>query len=72
MLTLIDDIKEIQVKYNLSDQKFAKKLGVDPTNFSRIKRGLRNPGRQFLSALSQNFPELDLKIMQYMKGKEVN
>ena len=69
MNILIGAIKEVQEKYNLSDRKFALSLGIDPGHWSRVKRGRLPFGQKVLSALSQNYPELDIIIMQYMKGK---
>ena len=66
--TLIVAIGEVQAKNELNSQRFAAILGVDAGYYSRIKSGKRKPGRKFLSALSQKFPELDIAIIQHMKA----
>jgi len=69
MNTLIEAIKRVQEKYNLNDKEFSKSLGIDPGHWSRVKRELLPFGQKTLSALSQKYPELDMDIMQHMKGK---
>ncbi len=70
MNTLTEAIKQYQEKNNLSDQKFAKSIGIDPGNWSRTKRGLIKPQAKFLKALVSKIPELQLAVMNYMAEGE--
>jgi transcriptional regulator with XRE-family HTH domain len=69
MVELLLEIDKVQIKYNLNDSQFAKSLGVDPALVSRLKRGLTVPGADFLGCLARVYPELDIIVIQYLKGR---
>jgi transcriptional regulator with XRE-family HTH domain len=68
-MTLIEAIREVQKKHGMDDAKFADTLEIDRGHVCKIFGNKTQPGRKFLSALSQKFPELDYAVLQYMKGK---
>lgn len=69
---LIDKLIKIQTDNNLSDRQLSKMLGVDPANWSRVKRKQKAPGMKLLTALIREFPQLQLPVFEFMatKGKE--
>lgn len=69
MEELINNIKEVQFKYGLSDRQFSLKLKISPGLWCKVKKGKNPPGAKFLGALSENFPELDYIVLRYMKSR---
>jgi len=55
---LVNALREIQARENLSDQQFADRLGIHRISWSRIKNGRAPFGRKFLSCARQAYPEL--------------
>lgn len=70
MEKLIEAIKQMQELKGLSDQKFSKEIGLDPSWWSRIKNGKAHPGSKFLRAISRVYPELRLAVHDYMKSED--
>lgn len=68
--TLIDEIEKVRIKHGLTNGRLADVLNIDRGHWSRVRRGKTPFGHKTLSALSRNFPELDLGIMQYIKGSD--
>jgi len=66
---LIKAIEAVQAKYDLNDSQFAKTLEIDPALVSRLKRGITEPGADFLGRLTRVYPELDIIMIQYLKGR---
>lgn len=66
MHTLVEQAMRLQEMHKLSDRQFARRLGVDPSSWSRVKRGLRPPGMKILRALVKEFPGLELAAYQYI------
>ncbi len=67
---LIPQVKMVQELHKLSDRQFSIRLGISPSGFSRIQRGIKPPGMKFLTALMNEFPELKLAVYQYLDKKE--
>lgn len=70
MNQVIEMANKLQDINHLSDRKFAKRLGIDATGYSRIKRSLARPGMKFLNALVREFPETSLVVYEAItKGR---
>ena len=69
---LIEKVVKIQAENKLSDRQFSEKLGVDPANWSRVKRRIKEPGMKLLTALSREFPQLQLPVFEFMATKADN
>jgi len=63
---LIEQAMKLQAMYQLSDRAFAKRLQVDPSLWSRVKRGIRPPGMKILTAFVREFPDLSLSVYEYI------
>ena len=55
---------------HLSDFKFAKRLGVDPSTWSYIRSRHHQPGCIFLRAVIREFPELGGAVREYLGMKK--
>lgn len=67
---LVKAIKEQQEKRGLSDGKLSTLLDLNPSTWSKIKRGLKPAsGGKFLTAVAREFPELHLIILKFMTEK---
>ena len=64
---LVERIKEVQRKYNLSDAEFCRRIGIDQSIWSRLKRGKANPSGKFIKGLLREFPELIPDYMDYVR-----
>lgn len=64
MNNLIETIKKYQQDKNLSDNQFAKLLGIDRSTWAYIKSGKRNPGMKFLRAIAHELPQLSPSIYE--------
>ncbi len=69
---LIEEIKKLQELKGLkSDKDLAAAIGIDAGHWSKIKRGLAQPGGRFLKAIVEKYPELELAVHHYMiSGRE--
>ena len=68
---LIEILKHIQARDNLTDQEFADKIGIHRVSWNRIKRGTIF-GRKFLSGVRQAYPELKDAIDIFLCGEVAN
>jgi transcriptional regulator with XRE-family HTH domain len=56
---------------NQSSAQFARSLGIDPSNYSRLRNGTRRPSRSEIDAILARWPDLaywlaeDAKASQY-------
>jgi len=66
--TLFRQIDNIQKLKGLNDKQLAESLGIDSSTVSKIKHGIRQPGRKFIQALSRVYPELRMDIYQYISS----
>lgn len=66
-IMLIEILKQLQVRDNLSDQEFAEKIGIHRVSWNRIKRGTIF-GKKFLSGVRQAYPELKDDIDIFLAG----
>lgn len=69
MNTLLEAIEIVLQKYDLSDRQFCLKLDIEPSTWCRIKAGEIKPSADFLGALTRVYPELDIIVIQYLKGR---
>ena len=65
---LIDEINKLQQREGLSDRKFARSLGIDPSLLSRVKNGKASPGGKFLRAVACKYPRLRKYVNRYMES----
>ena len=55
---LVEMLKHIQARDNLTDQQFAERIGIRRGSWNRIKNYRVSFGKNFLSLLRQTYPEL--------------
>ena len=67
---LLKSIQEARVNRKLNNRQFALFLGIDVGEWSKVSRGLRNPGKTTLMAFSSKLPEAQLAVMKYMAGEK--
>jgi len=67
---LVKGMSACQAKQHLSDAKFSKQLGINPSLWSTIKRGKREPGVKVLKGIARAYPELHLAILQYLRDNK--
>lgn len=68
---LINAVVESQKKRKLSDRQLSILLKIDPSHWSRIKRGLiPASGGKFLTAVAREFPELHFIVLKCMSQAE--
>jgi len=56
----------------MTDVALAKKLGISRQLWGKVKTGKRNPGIKTLTAISREYPDLILDVMNYMAKKNGN
>lgn len=69
---LIDTLKHIQARDDLTDGQFAKKLGIHRVSWQRIKSRRKAFGKHFLSCVRQAYPELKDEIDIFLVGEATN
>jgi transcriptional regulator with XRE-family HTH domain len=62
------NVRERREARELTQEKLAKKAGLDPTYISGIERGLRNPGIKNVARLAK---ALGLATAELLKGVDV-
>jgi len=67
MDNLIESILAYKQRRKLNDRQFSKLLSVDPSTWSKIKKGDRKPGSKFFKGLA-HIPELQKALNNYMLG----
>ncbi len=55
---LVQKLIENQEREQLGTRAFARKLGVAPSVWSRVRRGENRPARAFVEAALRTYPEL--------------
>ena len=55
---------EIQVRHGWTGAKFAQKIGVSESGWSRVRRGDRQPGMRMLQGIRRAFPETTELVMR--------
>jgi len=65
---LVELLIKKQEEMNLSETEFANKLGMSRPMWYLVKSGNRQPGKKFLKATMKAFPELQLDVMNCMRG----
>jgi transcriptional regulator with XRE-family HTH domain len=63
---IIEGLKQIQKRDSLTDIQVAKKLGIHPISWNRIKNGRAKFGKKFIQAVLKAYPELALKVIEYL------
>ncbi len=61
MNTIVERLKKILSYYHLTSAQFAKELGIQKSSVSHLLSGRNKPSFQFLSKLTQRYPEINLK-----------
>lgn len=56
--TIITALETKRRSEGLSSNRFARKLGLDPTYWSRLRRGTQSAGAKVLLAACREYPEL--------------
>lgn len=67
-MNVIEKLKEIQGT-DVSDRALSRKLGIDHSTYSCIKRGLRKPGLKFYTGVVHAYPDLKPLVDAEMYGK---
>ena len=65
-MDIVDSIKEAQAKRGWTDGELSRQIGMDGSEWSRIKSRQRTMGLRFIRAIARVFPELQVKLMQYV------
>jgi predicted transcriptional regulator len=66
-MSFIPEIERVKAEYGLSNNKLAKRVGVNFTMISRLLKGERHPTLAFLSLWLAAFPESDETVHNYVK-----
>ncbi len=66
---LIDELVIYQGSQGLTDTDFAQLLGVDRSTWSYVRRRIKQPGVDFLSAVAQKIPHLQLHVFNYVVSR---
>lgn len=53
----------------LSDEKFARKLGVGRSMWSQVRAGLKVPGERFIGGVMREFPTLTDACVVYLRDR---
>lgn len=77
-MDVIQEVKNRQVKEELSDTKFAKKLGISRAMWEAVLKGKREMGWKVMGAIHSTYPDLtdaildlvDAKVLQLGKLKD--
>lgn len=70
--SLIEKLKEIQSEEDLSDYRFAEKLGVSHQLWQMTRTGKREIGLVILKAVLKVYPELYRDVLFFLGGDGVN
>ena len=65
---MIDTLKHIQARENLTDQQFADKLGIHRISWNKIKNYRKAFGTTFLKKVRLAYPELKPAVDSYLLG----
>ena len=66
--TLVETLKYIQARDKLTNEQFAKKIGIHEVSWSRIRNYKKGIGEKTLRGLRQAYPELKEAIDCYLAG----
>lgn len=53
---------------SLTNQEFARKLGLDPALIGKLKKGRLKPGEKFISRILAAFPEIKFDDLFYLES----
>lgn len=65
---LIKALSDEQKNLQLTDEQFAKLLGVNRTTWIWVKTGVNNPGLRVLAGVAKSFPELKVELIEYLEA----
>jgi hypothetical protein len=54
--SIVDFAKDCQAKENITDEVFAKKIGLHRVSWSRIKHGKAKYGKKFITGMKDAYP----------------
>ena len=64
------NLKLLRVKYGLTQEEMAKRIGVTRTTYCNIENGKSEGGMFFWLGLKKAFPEIDIHEMTKVEGAE--
>lgn len=67
-MMILESLKEKQRQENLSDQRFARKLGVSRRLWGMTRVGIKDIGMSLLKAAAKTYPDLDADIMAFLRN----
>jgi predicted transcriptional regulator len=66
---IIEKLKTRQKELGLSDDGFAKHIGISRPLWALVKVGTRQPGMKFTKAVIRAFPDLEFDMWNYIRSR---
>lgn len=65
---LLDELKRKQNDTTLSDEKFARLLGISRQHWQFIKNGQRKLSDKVIRGTLRQYPDLDKEVLMFLQG----
>lgn len=66
---LIHQLEERRRNLGISDEKFARLLGVSRSMWSQVRSGNKEPGERFIGGVMREFPTLTDACVVYLRDR---
>lgn len=64
---LVTEMVAAQKKYELSDRRFAERLGISHSYWIMLRQGHRKPGRKFVVSVLKAFPFMETEALDCLR-----